>query len=170
MTLDVRLKRVKKQSRTCNMLENEPATMPTTPAAQQTTGNSNTGQGTGGGGNNNNQGTSPNNNNDKNGRGQNGGANNKNDGNASSTSGMNPQHFRGVCKDLNFVLGMPNERINAKYQYNVFTEKLANHILSTFENGSNVISIIRDIVHPKAAMEKRYLPADEDEDELKLNR
>ena len=120
------------QSRMCKITEKEPATTPTTPVAQQTAGNLNTCQGAGSGGNNNGQGTGQNNNNDRNSRGRNGGANNNNDRNASSISGVNPQHFKGAYKDLNSVLGMPNERIDAKDQYDIFTEKLATHVSNTF--------------------------------------
>ena len=156
-------------------------TTPTTPATAggSTTNNNDTS----GGANNNNSNSNRSDNNssgvnnrgrNNDNRGNNRGRNNDNPNNSTRNhlTTINNDHlnFQGACPDIDSVLGMPNEKITAKESYDVFTEKLATYVTSTFKHGSDVVCAIRELVHPKKSFEKKYLPNDPDEKELEASR
>ena len=144
---------------------------PLTPAADG--GNSNNGAGNQGengtnqGRGNNNQHQNNNQNVQDNRKRNNNSGSRHNGGGTGGGTLAHPHHFKGACKDFDQVLGMPNERIDAKVGYNVFKDNISTYISSTFKNGADVESIVSEGVHPRKAIEDRYLPKDEDEDELK---
>lgn len=113
-------------------------------AGQESTGGSTGGTGSG---SNNDSNTSGSNNNNNNNRNRVGNRNNYNRDNSNKS-------FEGAEPSVGAVLGLTSERIDKKVSFEQFKEKLENYIGRKFDNGDDIVCIVKDYSDPMVAFEK----------------
>ena len=81
-------------------------------------------------------------------------SNNRSDVNQSSDSTT----FEGACPEIGAVIALRTETIKKREPYAVFTDKLADYVITTMKHGSDVERCIRHLVDPMEGFKEKYEP------------
>ena len=54
--------------------------------------------------------------------------------------------------------------MDPKANFDVFSDKLANYKMQTFNNPGDVVYVVRDIDYPRSSSENKHIPKDLNED------
>ena len=50
----------------------------------------------------------------------------------------NPTNYSGQCEDIGCLLALRSEQFDKKVQFQVFMEKMANHVISNLKDGGDI--------------------------------
>jgi len=80
----------------------------------------------------------------------------------------NSRQFEGAEPRVGAVLASSSERIDKKLPFEQFKDKLVNYVGSVFENGDDIVCIVKSRTNTKPAFDKKHLPKELSEDDKKV--
>ena len=73
-----------------------------------------------------------------------------------------------ATSDPRTVLVLSSERIDKKLPFEQFKDKIVNYVGRVFENGDDVVCILKSRTNPKPAFDKKHLPKELSEEDKKV--
>jgi len=80
----------------------------------------------------------------------------------------NSRQFEGAEPKVGAVLVLSSERIDKKLPFEQFKDKIVNYVGRVFENGDDVVCILKSRTNPKPAFDKKHLPKELSEEDKKV--
>ena len=109
-----------------------------------------------GGGGNSNSNSNSNSRRNRNGNSRNN--NRSNNNSATTVQSTEGSSFEGGCPDVNAVVGLRTEKINKKVPFSVFTERLADYVITELKHASDIELSIRVLADPYQGFVERHKP------------